>query len=204
LAETGTTDRPQTSVFPIHRSVLRLVTADITTVDAEAIVFYARPDLALGSGFGSAITRRGGDAIKKELDKIGGAEVTDAVVTTGGTLKAKHIVHAVGPVFQEPDLERKLHTTILNALKRADDKGIGQIAFPPMGAGFYGVPLPVCADVMLSALTTYLSNITGIREVIICANDAREFKAFEVRLAALQRPEQSESTHQSRRGAGHE
>jgi O-acetyl-ADP-ribose deacetylase (regulator of RNase III) len=57
-----------------------------------------------------------------------------------------------------------------------------------MGAGFYGVPLPLCADLMLSAIASYLSNSTGISEVIICANDAREYRVFESKLAALSQP----------------
>jgi len=172
-------------MIPMHKSVLRMVTADITSLDAEAIVFYARTNLALGSGFGAAIARRGGGAIKKELDKIGQIRVTEAVVTTAGELKATYIVHAAGPAFQEEDLEQKLRATIISALKCADEKSIAQIAFPPMGAGFYGVPLPVCADLMLGTFAAYLSTPTGIREVIICANDAREYRVFESKLAAL-------------------
>jgi len=108
LAETHTLDRPPTGGVSVHQSLVRLVRADITAFEVEAIVFYARPDLALGSGFGSAIARRGGGAIKQALDAIGQVAVTEAVVTTGGTLKAGRIVHAVGPAFQEPDLEKKL------------------------------------------------------------------------------------------------
>ena len=85
-------------------------------------------------------------------------------------------------------LEQKLHETIVNALKRADERGIGQIALPPMGAGFYGIPLPVCAEVMVTAIAGYLSASTGIREVIICANDAREYRVFDARLAMLGPP----------------
>ncbi len=169
----------------VHRSVLRLVKADITTLDVEAFVFYARPDLALGSGFGNAIARRGGPTIKKELDGLGPIAPTEAVVTAGGDLKARRIVHAAGPVFQEEDLQDKLRATIVRALERAEERGIVQIAFPAMGAGFYGVPLPVCAELMVSTIASYLSNRTGIRDVILCANDAREHAAFETRLAAL-------------------
>jgi len=188
LADTDTVSRIATGMIPLHNSVLRLVTADITTLDAEAIVFYARPNLALGSGFGAAIARRGGAAIKKALDEIGDIRITEAVVTTAGDLKATYIVHAAGPAFQEADLEQKLRATIVSALTCADDKGIAQIAFPPMGAGFYGVPLPVCADVMLATFAAFLSTHTGIREVIICANDAREYRVFESKLAATGQP----------------
>jgi O-acetyl-ADP-ribose deacetylase (regulator of RNase III) len=173
-----------------NRSVLRLVKADITDLEVEAFVFYARPSLALGSGFGNAIVRRGGPSIKKELDQIGGIQMTEAVVTSAGNLKAKHIVHAAGPAFQEEHLEEKLRATILNALSCAEGKGIRQIAFPPMGAGFYGIPLSLCCEVMVRAFTDYLGNNTGLKEVIICANDMREYKPFESSLMALDRASQ--------------
>jgi O-acetyl-ADP-ribose deacetylase (regulator of RNase III) len=169
----------------LDTSRLRLIRADITTLDVEAIVFYTRPDLALGSGFGNAIARRGGPSIKKELDQIGGIEVTDAVVTTAGNMKAKHIIHAAGPAFQEAGLEEKLRATVFNALKRAEERGIKQIALPPMGTGFYGISLSVCSEVMINTITEYLSNNTGLLEVLICANDMREYKPFETRLALL-------------------
>ncbi|MFH1574727.1 MAG: macro domain-containing protein [Acidobacteriota bacterium] len=169
----------------IHNCTVRLTQNDITDFDVEAFVFYARPNLALGSGFGNAIAKRGGSTIKAELDKIGEVPPTEAVVTSGGKLKAKYIVHAVGPAFQEEGLEGKLKRTICNALKRAEEKGIRQIAFPPMGAGFYGVPLPACSDIMLETFRDYLKSDSGLQEVIICANDAREYRAFEARLAAL-------------------
>ena len=177
-----------TEAVPFHHSTLRLVTADLTTLDVEAFVFYARPTLELGSGFGSAIARRGGPAIKKELDAIGSVALTDAVVTSGGNLKAKHIVHAAGPAFQEERLEEKLCATVANALRRAEERGITQIAFPAMGAGFYGVPLPLSAELTIKAISSHLSNNTSIREVVLCANDGRERAAFEtvLRSARLQ------------------
>jgi O-acetyl-ADP-ribose deacetylase (regulator of RNase III) len=163
----------------IEKCALRLIQQDITDFEVEAIVFYARPDLALGSGFGSAITRRGGPAVKEELNKIGSVNPTDAVVSTGGGLKARWIVHAAGPVFQEERLEEKLQTTIVSALRRAEEKGIRQIAFPLMGAGFYGVPLHSCPGLMLKAIKKHLTDGGAVREIIICANDPREYRAFQ-------------------------
>jgi O-acetyl-ADP-ribose deacetylase (regulator of RNase III) len=157
---------------------IRLRVGDITDLAVEAFVFYARPNLSLGSGFGNAIATRGGSAIKGALDKIGNLPLTQAAVTTGGKLKAKYIVHAVGPAFQEEDLEEKLKQTVRNALKRAEESGIRQIAFPAMGAGFYGVPLDTCSQVMLRAFQECAVQGGGIREIIICANDAREYEAF--------------------------
>jgi len=167
---------------PAGQSVFRVVTADITALDVEAFVFYARPTLELGSGFGSAIVRRGGPAIKKALDAVGSIAPNEAVVTTGGNLKAKYIVHAAGPAFQEEALEEKLRQTITRALRSAEERGIAQIAFPPMGAGFYGVPLPQSAKLTVETISAHLSNGTPIREVVLCANDGRERVAFEAAL----------------------
>jgi O-acetyl-ADP-ribose deacetylase (regulator of RNase III) len=158
---------------------LRLIQQDITDFEIESFVFYAQPNLELGSGFGSAITRRGGQSIKKELDAIGPLPITDAVVTGGGSLKSQYVVHAVGPAFQEELLEEKLHKTILTALKKAEEKGIRHIAFPPMGTGFYGVSLATSMNVMVRAFEAYLSEGGKMEEIVICANDPREYRAFQ-------------------------
>jgi O-acetyl-ADP-ribose deacetylase (regulator of RNase III) len=151
---------------------------DITDFEVEAIVFYARVDLALGAGFGSAITRRGGPAVKKELDTIGSIKPTEAVITAAGNMKTRYIVHAAGPTFQEEQLEQKLQATIVNVMRCAEGKGIRQIAFPPMGAGFYGVPLSSCGEIMIRSFKEHLAKGSAIREIIICANDPREYRAL--------------------------
>ncbi len=169
----------------IGRGVLRLVKADITELEVDAFVFYAQPDLALGSGFGTAISVRGGPTIQTELEALGPLATGEAVVSSAGRLKAQYIVHAVGPRFQEEDTESKLRTTVLNALKRADEKGLERIAFPAMGAGFYGIPSDVCARVMLDVFKTHLSGETPIRELTVCVLDTLQYQAFEAELAAL-------------------
>jgi len=169
----------------IHRSVLRIIKGDITELDVDAFVFYAQHDLALGSGFGGAISVRGGPSIQKELDELGPVETGQAVVTEAGNLNASFIVHAVGPRFNEDDIEGKLRTTVLNSLKAAEERGIKRIALPAMGAGFYGVPLDVCSRVMVEAIKGYLEGETEIQEVIICVIDRREFAPFETQLASL-------------------
>jgi len=174
---------------PVERTVNRtrvcLERGDLTALEVDAFVFYAREDLALGSGFGTAIQVRGGDSIKKELEKIGRLGVGQAVVTGAGNLNAKSIIHACGPKFQEPDTERKLRATMLAALRAAEDKGAKTLAFPPIGAGFYGVPLADCARIMLDEIRTYLQGQTALDEVIICVMDQREFDAFKERMEAL-------------------
>ena len=99
-------------------------------------------------------------------------------------MKAKYIVHAVGPTFQEEETESKLRTTIFNALKRAEEKGIRQIALPLMGAGFYAIPLDTCCRIMLDSIQEYLSKGSNLDEIFICANDPREYRAFQKALKA--------------------
>jgi O-acetyl-ADP-ribose deacetylase (regulator of RNase III) len=167
---------------------ITLMQGDITDLAVEAFVYYARPDLVLGSGFGTAIAVRGGPAVQTELRAAGHADVGDAIVTTAGNMKAKHIVHAVGPRFQEDDTERKLRATVLSALERADERGIRRIAFPAMGSGFYGVPLDLGGRVVLSTIAGYLQDRGAFDEVIVCLLDAREYKVYLAQLEKLNAP----------------
>ncbi len=168
----------------VKKGVVRLEVGDITDLPVEGIVYYARPDLGLGSGFGGVISAKGGPKIQEELKKAGKANVSEVVVTSGGDLKAKYILHAVGPRFQEEDLEEKLRKTMDNVLRKAEEKGIKTLAFPAMGAGFYGVPLEVCARETLDTAKRYLEAIPGLREVVFCLRDSYEYKKF---LECLQR-----------------
>ena len=169
----------------INKGVVRLVKDDLTTLDVDAFVFYAQGDLALGSGFGTAISVRGGPSIQEELQKLGPVPTGEAVVSAAGNLKTSFIIHAVGPKFQEEDTENKLRTTVLNSLRRAEEKGIQRIAFPAMGAGYYGIAPDVCARVMLEAISSHLQGETGIKELVICVLDTRQYDAVQARLAAL-------------------
>lgn len=174
-----------TDSIKINKSTLRLLKGDITDQEIESFVYYAREDLALGSGFGTAISVRGGPTIQEELNEIGRVNPSDAVVSSAGEMKAKFIIHANGPKFQEDDLPRKMEQTIINSLRRAEEKGIKAIAFPPMGAGFYGVPLEQSADLTLGTIKKYLSGDTKIEDVVICLLDNREFIPFEKKLSSL-------------------
>jgi O-acetyl-ADP-ribose deacetylase (regulator of RNase III) len=170
----------------IHRTVLRLQKGDLTALPVDAFVYYAREDLALGSGYGTAIQLRGGDAIKKELGALDTIRMGESVVTTAGRLKAKKIIHACGPKFHEPGLKEKLRDCMFSALTVADRNGFKTLAFPPMGAGFYGVPLPLCASVMLDAVRDFAQKETSLEEIIICVVDRREFAAFRDGIEKLQ------------------
>lgn len=167
----------------IKNTTIRLLRGDIADLEIEAFVYYAREDLALGSGFGGAISVRGGPTIQEELNKLAPIQLTEAVITPAGEMKADFIIHAVGPKFQEEDLEAKLHSTILNVLKLADQRHFKKIAFPPMGAGFYGVPLENSARIMMETFEQYLQGETGLEEIIICLVDNREYQPFAAQLS---------------------
>ena len=169
----------------INGKAVKLTMNDITMLDIDCFVFYAQSDLKLGSGFGGAITVRGGPEIQKELDTMGPIEVGQAVVSEAGNLKASYIIHANGPKFQEEDIKGKLRTTVLNALKAAESKGVKKVALPPMGTGFYGVPLELSAQVTFDAIGEYLRGDTPLEEVVLCVQDNREYKPFAAKLETL-------------------
>ena len=161
------------------KSVIHLEKADIIMMDIEAIVYYAQHDLVLGSGFGNAITVRGGSSIQEELKTHGTISTGDAVITSAGELKSNYIIHAVGPRFRESDIEEKLITTMQNVLRMAEEKRIREICFPPMGTGFYGIPLELSARVMFEVIKKHLAGNTVLGKVVICLVDQREYNAFQ-------------------------
>lgn len=169
----------------IKNSTLRLEIGDITDMEIESFVFYAENTLALGSGYGTAISVRGGPSVQEELDTLAPVDNTNAVVSSAGNMKAQYIVHAVGPKFQEENMDGKLKDTIVNTLKVAEEKGIKKIAFPAMGAGFYGMPLPDSARVTLETIKQYLGNGTKLEEVVVCLMDNRQYKPFQEKMATL-------------------
>ncbi len=169
----------------VNGRLMRLMKGDPFQPQAEAVVYYARPDLVLGSGFGAAITARGGPKIQEELKPLAPIDTTEAVVTSAGNLKAKYIIHAVGPRFQEEDLEEKLKKTMENVLRRAEEKNVQRLALPAMGVGFYGVPLDISVRVMLDALAKHFKNETALKEAVICVGDSRDYAYFQQKMKEM-------------------
>jgi len=168
----------------IKDSIIELVQGDITELEADAIVNAANAALKLGGGVAGAIARKGGPKIQEECDRIGGTFVGGAVITTAGNLKAKHVIHAVGPRYGEGEEDEKLRNATLNSLKLADEHKLESIAFPAISTGILGFPLDRCAKIMISTAKSYLEGETGIKKVIFCLFDARSYQAFEKELGA--------------------
>ncbi|NUO81088.1 macro domain-containing protein [candidate division KSB1 bacterium] len=151
----------------------------------DAIVNAANSALQLGGGVAGAIRRKGGPAIQAECDKLGGTPVGTAVITTGGNLKARHVIHAVGPMMGEGDEDNKLRNATLNSLQLADQHQLKSMAFPALSTGIFGYPIDRCARIMLSTTADYLSGSTGLETVTFCLWGKEAFEVFEETLRVI-------------------
>jgi len=166
----------------IENRVLELLEADITEMQTDAIVNAANAQLILGGGVAGAIRKKGGPKIQQECNKIGGTFVGGAVITTAGNLKAKHVIHAVGPRMGEGNEDRKLKNAALNSLKLADENNLKSIAFPAISAGIFGFPIQRCAEIMLETTIDYLKGRTGLEKVVFCLFGRANYEIFENQL----------------------
>lgn len=142
----------------VNQATVSLVEGDITEEETDAIVNAANSRLAGGGGVDGAIHRAGGPAIMKECRKIGRCPTGKAVITTGGNLKAKYVIHTVGPIYRggggnEAEL---LTSAYRESLKLASSKGLTSIAFPSISTGAYGYPLSEAANIALKTVIDYL------------------------------------------------
>ena len=162
-------------------TVIELVKGDITELDTDAIVNAANSALKMGGGVAGAILRKGGYSIQEECDRIGYCPVGDAVITGAGNLKAKHVIHAVGPRMGEGDEDNKLKNATLNSLKLADKHKLTSIAFPAISTGIFGYPKDRCAEIMLKTTIEYLKQNQGgtsLRKVVFCLYDDETYSIF--------------------------
>jgi len=166
----------------IANTVLELLDGDITEMDTDAIVNAANSLLIMGGGVAGAIRRKGGMAIQLECLKIGLTPVGGAAITTGGKLKAKFVIHAVGPRMGEGDEDNKLKNATLNSLKLADKHNLEAIAFPAISAGIFGFPIDRCAEIMLRTTIEYLKGQTGLKRVVFCLFGRDSYAVFENQL----------------------
>lgn len=162
----------------VNNSIVELVEGDITEMQTEAIVNAANAQLVLGGGVAGAIRRKGGPQIQNECDKIGRTSVGGAVITTGGNLKAKYVIHAVGPRLGEGNEDEKLKNATLNSLKLADENNLKSISFPAISTGVFGFPVRRCAEIMLKTTLDYLKGQTGLEKVVFCLFGQANYQVF--------------------------
>jgi O-acetyl-ADP-ribose deacetylase (regulator of RNase III) len=133
--------------------VIELVLGDITEQDVDAIVNAANPSLLGGGGVDGAIHRAGGPAILEECRLLGGCDPGNVKATSGGTLPARHVLHAVGPIWRggresEAELLASCHR---RAIELAEELGCKSVAFPAISTGAYGYPVELAAPVAIAA-----------------------------------------------------
>lgn len=166
----------------IGNHTIELLDGDITEMGTDAIVNAANAQLVLGGGVAGAIRRKGGPKIQAECNKTGGTFVGGAVITTAGSLKAKHVIHAVGPRMGEGDEDQKLTNATLNSLKVADENHLKSISFPAISTGIFGFPIERCAEIMLKTTIKYLEGQTGLEKVVFCLFGRDSYNVFQKQL----------------------
>jgi O-acetyl-ADP-ribose deacetylase (regulator of RNase III) len=167
------------AVKTVHNSRIELVLGDITELAVDAIVNPANERLVLGGGVAGTVRKKGGPEIQEQCNAIRHTPVGTAVITSGGQLKARYVIHAVGPRMGEGDEDAKLRGATLESLMLAEKYGIKSIAFPAISTGIFGYPIDRCARIMLNEVVSYLQGETTIEVVQFCLFDQDAFGVFE-------------------------
>jgi len=155
---------------------------DITEQATDAIVNAANSALQLGAGVAGAIRSKGGPTIQQECDRIGGTPVGTAVITGGGQLKARYVIHAVGPHGGEADAASKLAGAVRSSLQLAEQHRLKSISLPAISTGIFGFPLADAARILLRESLRFASG-TALEEIRFCLFHAEDLAVFAAELA---------------------
>jgi O-acetyl-ADP-ribose deacetylase (regulator of RNase III) len=166
--------------------VIELVVGDITEQQVDAIVNAANPTLLGGGGVDGAIHRAGGPAILEECRALAGCEPGDAKVTGAGNLPARHVIHAVGPIWHgggegEPEQLASVHR---RAIELAEALGASSVAFPAISTGAYGYPVELAAPVAISATEEALAAHPSVELARFVFRDPKTLDLYRAALAS--------------------
>jgi len=169
----------------IKQTKLSLVQGDITKQATDAILNAANPSLMGGGGVDGAIHRAGGPAILNECKQIvakqGRLPTGEAVITTGGNLKAKYVIHTVGPIWHggKGDEAELLASAYRESLNLATERNLTSISFPSISTGAYGYPVDEAATVAATTVVSFLNEqTTSLREVVFVLYDTRTYESY--------------------------
>ncbi len=175
--------------------LLEAIQGDITEEETDVIVNAANEQLAHGGGVAGAIVRRGGHEIQAESDRWvrehGPVPTGGAAITGAGRLKARYVVHAVGPRKGMANAEALLAQAVRSALARADEVGGRYVALPAISTGIFGFPKPAGVQIIVAAVQEYLDSHpdSSIERVRLCDRDAMTASLFAQTLKALASPQ---------------
>ena len=169
---------------------IKIIKGDITKENVDAIVNAANSSLLGGGGVDGAIHRAGGNKILEEcksiVSKIGQLKTGEAVITSGGNLKAKYVIHTVGPIWHggHNNEEALLFNCYKNSVKLACENNIKTVAFPNISTGVYGYPKDLAAKVAYNAVKESLIEYKNIEEVRFVCFDEYNYKLYQDLLSA--------------------
>lgn len=170
-------------VFKVSGLTVELVEGDITELEADAIVNAANEYLKHGGGVAAAIVRKGGYVIQEESDRYvrehGPVPVGGVAVTGAGRLKAKYVIHAVGPRYGDPQGDEKLASAIRNSLLKAEELKLESIAMPAISTGVFGYPYERCARIMARVLKEFAPTARSLKKVVVCLYGRQAYETFE-------------------------
>ena len=164
---------------------LEVLKGDITAQEVEAVVNAANNHLWMGAGVAGAIKKKGGHEIENEAVKQGPIEVGGAVITTGGSLPAQYIIHAAGMGQDLRTDAEKVRLSTQSSLRLAEEKQLRSLAFPAIGTGVGGLPMNVCANVMLKETIAFLTESRWLRTIRFVLYDNNGFQTFEKELRRI-------------------
>ena len=168
--------------------LMQVIEADITTLDVDAIVNAANPTLLGGGGVDGAIHRAAGPELLAECRTLGGCVTGEAKITRGYRLKARHVIHTVGPVWQggAANEEQLLANAYANSLALAEAHALGSIAFPAISTGVYGFPPERAAVIAVATLTDRSQAARHVSRVVFCCFGPQSVARHERALRARQ------------------
>jgi O-acetyl-ADP-ribose deacetylase len=169
----------------VGQGVIRVVQGDLTLAETDAIVNAANSQLQHGGGVAAAIVRRGGRIIQEESDAAGFVPEGEVAVTGGGDLKARYVIHAVGPRGGDPEGDEKLARAVRNALDTAERLGLSSLSLPAISSGIFGFPRERCASLLTETTFAYLREHPDgpVRQVDLVLFDDETARLFAEALA---------------------